>query len=116
MPRLSHLDRAIVPENKLVSYLLSVRHSGGRAKARFLEDFGFSAKNWPVLRDALIAHAQANDITASHQTRFGTKYEVDGPLPTPDGRAPIVRVIWFVEFQEAAPRLVTLVPRRIVTR
>jgi hypothetical protein len=39
----------------------------------------------------------------------------DGPLPTPDGRAPIVRGVWFVESQENVPRLVTLVPRRIVT-
>ena len=116
MPRLPHLDRAIVPETKLVSYLLSARHSGGRAKARFLEDFGFGAKNWPMLRDALIAHARANDVTASYQTRFGTKYEIDGPLPTPDGRAPSVRVVWFVELEEPAPRLVTLVPRRIVGR
>jgi hypothetical protein len=67
------------------------------------------------LRDAVIAHATTNDITASYQTRFGTRYEIDGPLPVPDGRAPIVRVVWFVELQENVPRLVTLVPRRIVT-
>jgi Domain of unknown function (DUF6883) len=114
MPRLPHLDRAIVPEAKIVNYLLSVRHSGARAKARFLEGYGFSAQNWRVLRDAVIAHARANDITASQRTRFGTRYEIDGPLPTPDGRAPIVRVVWFVESQETVPRLVTLVPRRIV--
>jgi len=116
MPRLPHLDRAIVPETKLVSYLLSARHSGRRAKARFLEDFGFSTKNWPMLRDALIAHARANDITSSYQTRFGTEYEIDGPLLAPDGHAPSVRVVWFVELEEPAPRLVTLVPRRIVGR
>jgi hypothetical protein len=116
MPRLPHLDRAVVPEGKIVDYLLSARHSGGRAKARFLEGYGFRAQHWRVLRDAVIAHAEANDITASRQTRFGTRYEIDGPLSAPNGRAPMVRVVWFVELQEAAPRLVTLVPRRIVTR
>src|SRR5215510_11286789 len=115
MPRLFHLDRAVLPEAKIVSYLLSLRHSGGRAKARFLESFGFRSKDWRKLRDALIAHATENDITALHQTRFGTRYEIDGPLPTPDGRNPIVRVVWFVESQETAPRLVTLVPRRTGT-
>jgi hypothetical protein len=114
MPRLPHLDRAVVPEAKITNYLLSVRHSGGRAKARFLEGFGFRAQEWHVLRDAIVAHATANDITASYQTRFGTKYEIDGPLPTPDGRTPTVRVVWFVESQETIPRLVTLMPRRIV--
>jgi hypothetical protein len=114
MPRLPHLDRAVVPEAKIVNYLMSVRHSGGRAKARFLENYGFTAQNWRVLRDAIIAHARANDITASQRTRFGTRYEIDGPLPTPDGRSPIVRVVWFAEAQETVPRLVTLVPRRII--
>jgi hypothetical protein len=114
MPRLPHLDRAVVPETKIVNYLLSVRHSGGRAKARFLESFGFRVRDWHVLRDAIVAHATVNDITASHRTGFGTRYEVDGPLPTPNGRNPIVRVVWFVESQETIPRLVTLVPRRSV--
>ena len=113
MPRLPHSDRAVVPEAKIVNYLLSVRHSGGRAKARFLEGFGFRAQDWRVLRDAIIAHARANDITASYRTHFGTRYEIVGPLPTPEGRTPIVRVVWFVEPQENVPRLVTLVPRRI---
>jgi hypothetical protein len=116
MPRLPHLDRAVVPEAKIVDYLLSARHSAGRAKARFLEGFGFRAQHWRVLRDAVIAHAKANDITASRQTKFGTRYEIDGPLPAPDGRAPMVRVVWFVELEETAPRLVTLVPRRTVAR
>lgn len=115
MPRLSHLDRAVVPEAKIAGYLLSLRHPGGGAKARFLEGFGFRAKDWRILRDAVIVHAATNDIAALHQTPFGTRYEIDGPLPTPDGRNPIVRVVWFVESQETAPRLVTLVPR-IVAR
>jgi len=115
MARLSHLDHAIVPEAKIVSYLLSLGHSGGRAKAQFLEGFGFRAKDWRALREAIIAHATANDVTALHQTPFGTRYEIDGPLPTPDGRNPIVRVVWFVESEETAPRLVTLVPRRMAT-
>jgi hypothetical protein len=114
MPRLPHLDRAVVPEAKIVNYLLSFRHSGGRAKARFLENFGFRAQDWRVLRDAILAHAAANDVTASHQTGFGTRYEIDGPLVAPNGRTPVVRVVWFMESQESIPRLVTLVPRRTV--
>jgi hypothetical protein len=97
-----------------VNYLLSARHPGGQAKASFLESFGFRTQEWRVLRDAVIAHATANEVTASHHTRFGIRYEIDGPLPTPDGRAPTVRVVWFVDQQDNVPRLVTLVPRRIV--
>src|SRR5947209_882946 len=106
MPRLPHLDRAIVPEAKIVNYLLSASHSGGRAKARFLKAFGFSVQDWHLLREAIIAHASVNDVTNSHRSQFGTRYEIDGPLPTPEGRTPIVRVVWFVEPQENVPRLV----------
>src|SRR5579862_2618090 len=115
MARLPHLNRAALPEAKIVNYLLSARHPGGRAKARFLEGFGFRVQEWRALRDAIMAHATANDVTASHQSRFGIRYEIDGPLPTPDGRAPTVRVVWFVDSQENTPGLVTLVPRRIET-
>jgi hypothetical protein len=115
MTRLPHLDRAVVPEAKIVNYLLSVSHSSGRTKARFLKGFGFRAQDWLVLREAIIAHARANDIAASHRTHFGTRYEIDGPLLTPEGRTPIVRVVWFMESQENIPRLVTLIPRRIGT-
>jgi hypothetical protein len=114
MPRLPHLDRAVVAEDKIANYLLSVRHSAGRAKAHFLESFGFRTHDWRVLRDAIVAHAAANDISVSHQNRFGTRYEIDGPLPSQDGRNPTVRVVWFVATQDNIPRLVTLVPRRIV--
>jgi hypothetical protein len=86
MTRLPHLDRAVVPETKIVNYLLSVSHSSGRAKARFLKGFGFRAQDWPVLREAIIADARANDITASRRTHFGTRCEIDGPLLTPEGR------------------------------
>jgi len=113
--RLPHLDRAIIPRAKIVDYLLSVSHTTGRAKARFLEDFGFRAQDWLVLHEAIIAHARANGVTASHRTHLGTSYEIDGPLLTPAGRTPIVRVVWFVGSQENVPRLVTLVPRRIGT-
>jgi hypothetical protein len=111
--RLARSDRAIVPEAKIVDYLLSARHPVGRAKARFLAGFGFNVENWHALRDAIVADAMANEITASHRTQFGIKFEIDGPLLAPDGRASFVRVIWFTEAGEDVPQLVTLVPRRI---
>jgi hypothetical protein len=36
-----------------VDYLLSALHPGGRAKARFFRQFGFTAADWNVLADAL---------------------------------------------------------------
>jgi hypothetical protein len=65
MTRLPHLDRAVVPETKIVNYLLSVSHSSGRAKARFLKGFGFRAQDWLMLRKAIIA-TQGQTISLHH--------------------------------------------------
>ena len=37
-------------------------------------------------------------------------YVVEGTLPTPDGRNPRVRAIWFIREGEHRPRLVTAYP------
>jgi putative transcriptional regulator len=41
---------------------------------------------------------------------FGILYEIEGPLPSPDGRNPLVRVIWMIDTGALDPRLITLVP------
>jgi hypothetical protein len=40
-------------------------------------------------------------------TPFGVRHVVEGPLPSPDGRAPAVRVVWFVRTGRDVPELVT---------
>ena len=52
---------------------------GGRAKARFLAGFGFNVENWHALRDAIVAHAMANEITASHQTHLASNSKLTVP-------------------------------------
>ncbi len=103
-------DRAIVPEVKLVEYLLSSTHPDGRGKARFFLRFGFRAAQWPELATALRQHACEHGVLESMETPFGTRYVVEGPLRSPDGRSPEVRTIWFVELNSGYPRLVTAYP------
>lgn len=110
--RLPNSDRAIIEPAKITGYLLSREHPRGRSKARLLERFGIRADQPDVLRAALIAHAMANDIAAAARTTYGTRYEIDGPLPAPDGRSPVVRVVWYAYDGDDVPRLVTVVPRR----
>ena len=113
MAKLPNIDAAVVEDAKLTGYLLDAGHPKGAAKARFLESFGFTRSDLAVLCDALVAHATANDVTSARQSNHGTRFEIDGPLPTPDSRAPVVRVVWFVRASEDFPRLVTLIPRRV---
>lgn len=113
MAKLPNIDVAVIEDAKLDDYLLNPAHPRGAAKARFLERFRFSRADLAVLRDALVAHAEANHVTSARQSNHGTRFEIDGPLPAPDGRAPVVRVVWFMRSSEDFPRLVTLIPRRV---
>jgi hypothetical protein len=40
-------------------------------------------------------------------TPFGTRYVIEGILSTPDGRALLIRTVWFIETGQQIPRFVT---------
>jgi hypothetical protein len=108
--KLPNVERAEITEEKITGYLLSVTHRDGRHKAAFFMSYGFAAQNWEVLAKALRQHAAENKLAKTEQTPFGTRYVVEGPLQTPNGRTPLVRVVWFVERGQTVPRLATAYP------
>ncbi|MBA3822943.1 MAG: hypothetical protein H0X24_03435 [Ktedonobacterales bacterium] len=108
--KLPEYASAIVPEQKIVGYLLSFSHPDGRGKALFFSRFGFVVAQWQVLADALRHHAAAHDVVASDQTPFGTRYVIEGAIVSPDGRNPSLRTVWFIAIGETIPRLVTAYP------
>src|SRR5260370_40296437 len=87
---------AIIERRKITDYLLSRSHPAGRAKAAFFARFGFTAAEWPRLRDALLEHARSAPIVSAVDTPFGKKYILEGPITAPDGRKPRVRTVWFI--------------------
>jgi hypothetical protein len=101
-----------VPERKLTGYLLSLNHRDGRSKATFFMRFGFTLHDWHLLTTALLRHAADHEVAAIEDTPFGTNYVVEGPLLAPDGRAPQVRVVWFVATGERIPTLATAYPMK----
>jgi hypothetical protein len=101
--KLTNVERAEIPEEKITGYLLSITHRDGRHKAAFFIAHGFAAEDWETLANALRRHAAENEVAKTEQTPFGTRYIVEGPLTTPDGRNPMVRVVWFVERGETIP-------------
>ena len=101
---------AIVDRRKVLDYLLSAAHPHGRHKAAFFRRFGFRHAEPERLIAALIAHVNGHDVTARSANLFGTRYNVDGALEAPDGRAPIVRSVWFVVSGDTMPRFVIAVP------
>ena len=108
--RLPGIQEAEAPREKIVDYLLCPEHPTGKAKATFFHRLGFRREAWGVLADALVAHAASNEAAMEEETPFGTRYVIEGKLNSPDGRSPNVRVVWFVETGETAPRLVTAYP------
>ena len=105
-----NFETAVISDAKIRDYLLSTSHPFGRDKAAFFRQFGFSRDAWPRLALALIHHAEENEVISEEDSPFGVRYTVEGRLETPDGRNPMVRVVWFVRQGEQIPRLVTAYP------
>lgn len=110
--KLPDADRAIVVESKVVRYLLSADHPDGRSKATFFADFGFCARQWSAFARALLDHGSSGDVTAVVRSGYGTRYNVDGHIKTPDGRNPRIRTVWITDSEHDAPRLITAHPLR----
>jgi hypothetical protein len=112
MTRLVNVESAIVDRRKITGYLLNLRHPDGGPKAVFLMRFGFNLDNVDRLIAALMAHARSHDVAVEQPGEYGTRYIVDGPIETPDGRNPKLRAVWIVKTGEAAPRFVTAMPSK----
>jgi len=110
--RLPAVMRAQIARNKLTDYLLSLDHPLGQYKAMWLLSLGFRLDRSDRLARAIRTHAARSPVTRTTRSAFGTSYVVDGKLTTPLGRTPHVRVIWFIEHGEEAPKFVTLYPLR----
>ena len=108
--KLPQVEKAQVPEAKVVNYLLSTTHRAGKGKASFFMEFGFDADRWEDLAKALKQHAMDNEVALEEMTIFGTRYVIDGLLKAPDGTWLNVRSAWFIDDEGGAPRFVTAHP------
>ena len=102
-------ENAIVPREKLTTYLLALSHPVGGSKARFFRAHGFDVDNADLLADGLreIVTGTSSSVKPSP---FGTKYVVSGDLPTPRGTVVQIETVWIIEPPDDRPRLVTAYP------
>jgi len=108
--RLPNRELARVEREKITDYLLNPAHRYGASKARFFTAFGFRAEAWETLATALRQHGEQHEVARTEDTPFGPRYEVEGAIRTPDGRAPRLRTVWQWDEGEIAPRLITAYP------
>ena len=101
---------AVVEREKVVDYLLNRAHRYGASKAEFFSKYGFLLEKWEVLAQALLQHGQKHDVINVMETGFGPRYLIEGQLPSPGGRAPLVRTVWQLDRGQLAPRLITAYP------
>ena len=107
---LPNCEKAYVPEQKLKAYLLSETHAIGRAKAKYFRRFGYTEGNAKELADALLAIVKSEEVREEVATDYGTKYVVDGDIPTPAGTTARLRTVWVIEPRDDRPRFVTAYP------
>ena len=103
---------AKVDDAKIVDYLLATAHPVGGSKARCFIRFGFAPDRPEEFAQALRSHAETNPVVEESEMAYGTKWTVEGPLNSPDERAPIIRSVWILDIDEEIPRLVTAFPAR----
>ena|SRR5580698_2054616 len=108
--KLPGVDKLIVEREKIQNYLLDPEHRFGGSKARFFNRFGFTLEHWQQLAAALRTHGQVHEVKMVRQTDYGPRFEVEGELNVPDGRAPKVRSVWQQDHGAVAPRLITAYP------
>ncbi len=108
--KLPNPDRLRIDSEKVVAYLLSPSHPHGRGKASFFVRFGFCVEDWELLAEALRAHGTSRQVVKTVESPYGTRYAVEGPLESPDGRRPLVRTVWLVKKGQATARLITAYP------
>ena len=90
---LPNRDKACVERGKVADYLLALDHPEGAGKATFFVHFGFTREAWEILAEALLAHGCTHPVAETSQTRFGTKYEIDGTILCPNSRSPRIRTV-----------------------
>lgn len=108
--RVPNADAAMVPERKIIGYLLDRTHPKGGSKARFFLGHGYRMSDWQRLADDLRWHVQTYEVTGNRGTWGGMNYEVTGLLGFPDGTAHLITSVWYIRDGVLVPQLVTAHP------
>ena len=109
--RLPNAHRAVVEQEKITSYLLSVTLDDW-SKGDFFLRFGFSADNWQAFAEALILQGATHEVVRVTESPYGLRYHVDGIIETPDGRNPRIKTVWQIDAGTDYPRLIMARPLR----
>lgn len=103
-------ENAIVEDSKIAGYLLNLQHPDGRSKAGFFLRAGFGPDQAEEFRELLLRQAMWHQVSKTEQTKFGTKYIIDGIVETPHHFSFNLRTVWMLGADSEQPKLVTAYP------
>lgn len=98
---------AVVPDEKLLGFILNPDHEYGSTHAQlFRALLGIDQSNAEDLRTALLGAAAHAEARPGRVSEFGVKYEIRFPMTGIRGTYIIVSV-WMIDNGQSIPRLVT---------
>jgi hypothetical protein len=107
--KLPFADQAVVPEAKILDYLLNEAHPIGRDKAVVFGRLGFRRDEPEVFRLALVAMAPQLEVEEV-APQYGRKFAGTGDVLGPFGRPARVLTVWMLRDGRPPPILVTAYP------
>jgi hypothetical protein len=108
--KLPNAENAIIAEDKLTRYLLDVGHRRGGGKAQLLISLGYAVENWQLLAEDIRQQHLTADIVEEHDSIWGKRYEIVGPITGPSGDTIMFRSVWQIDLGSNQPRLITMYP------
>lgn len=87
-----------VEDDKVLRYLFNSSSEDGAPKGDFLMRFGFAPGRPLELMEALGGHPSLETWTQAFEAPHGVKFYFEGPLRSPDGRNPVIRTVWQIDY------------------
>lgn len=107
---LTDFQKAEIPRQKIVNYLLDPLHKEGQHKARvFKAALDFDQSNWEQLAQAIRAELPCYPAVRSSEGVWGKKYQVILPITGRNGNVVDVLTVWIVRLETNFPTLVTAI-------
>jgi hypothetical protein len=103
-------ENAVVEDAKIAGYLLNLQHPDGKGKANFFLKAGFHLDRIDEFKAFLLSHAMVNQVAKAEQTKFGTKYIIEGEVEMTDPFRFYLRTVWMVAINSEQPKLITAYP------
>jgi hypothetical protein len=107
--QLPYAESAVVPIEKITSYLLNDAHPEGGGKAAFFRHFGFRVEQPSVLQEELLRLSREVDVQES-VFAYGLKYVGVGTINCPNGRRARITTVWVLRQGQPPPYFVTAYP------